>query len=163
MKKDISIIVAMDPNHGIGYKNQLPWNIPDDLKMFKSTTMGGVVIMGRKTFQSIGKPLPGRINIVISRQHTSHANLENKDGTAIGVYNVSSIEEALNTAEAFDKEVFIIGGGTIYDQAYPYVNKMYISQVKEVYKTDTKFVKFVTNSWEQLEKIDFKDFLFHCL
>src|SRR6476661_5874836 len=102
----ISSIVAASLNHGIGKDNQLPWHLPADLKFFKATTMGCPVVMGRKTFQSIGRTLPGRKNVVITRDKTFNTD------RAFDIVVVSSIEEAIKSLQE-EKEIFIIGGGEI--------------------------------------------------
>lgn len=130
-KPIISIIVAMDEKRGIGKKNQLMWRIPGELPRFKRITMGHPVIMGRKTYESIGRPLPGRTNIIITRE---------KNYLAIGCIICTSIEEALHLAEAKDQaEVFIIGGGEIYNQALSFTEKIYLTLVKGDFNADTFF------------------------
>src|SRR3989338_139592 len=116
-KKIISIIAAMDRNRVIGKDNALPWNIPEDLKNFKALTSGKSVIMGRKTFESLGRPLPKRQNIVVSR---GMPPIE-------GVIVCSSLDEAFQAAAS--EEVFVIGGASIYAQALPYADRMYLSYV----------------------------------
>lgn len=115
----IHAIAAMSQNRVIGINNKLPWNIPEDLKHFREVTRNSVVIMGRKTYESIGKPLPNRINIVISR---NIKNIFDKD-----IYIVSSKDEALTLAKKFYKEIFIIGGEQIYT--------MFISDIEHIYLT----------------------------
>lgn len=128
----LSIVVATSLNHAIGKHNQLLWHLPADLKFFKSTTMGCPVIMGRKTFQSIGKVLPGRKNIVITRDPMFNANKQ----FAIDV--VTSIEEAIAKTQN-DKEVFVIGGGEIYQHAIHLVDVIYKTLVHTVIEGDTYF------------------------
>lgn len=117
----ISIIVAMGHNRVIGLNNQLPWLLPEDLKFFKAKTMGKPIIMGRKTFESIGRPLPGRTNIVITH---------NKKWKHEGVKVVHSMEKALKIA-AKDKseEVMVIGGAQIYAEALDHAQRLYITEV----------------------------------
>lgn len=133
----ISIIVAMDDKRGIGKNNRLPWNIPEDLKRFKKVTGGHTIIMGRKTFESIlsyiGKPLPNRINMVITR---------NPDFKAEGVSINTSLEEALSEAKENEQsEIFIIGGAQIFQQAIDMgvVDKIYLTKVQGDYGADTFF------------------------
>lgn len=134
MKSDeisISIIAAIGSNRELGKDNALLWHIPEDMRRFRDLTSGHVVIMGRKTFQSIGKPLPNRINIVI----TSDGHFSQK-----GIIVVHSINEALEQAKKHGKsEVFIIGGGQIYNQALPIVHKLYLTIVESSYPADTFF------------------------
>jgi len=133
-KPRISIIVSIGKNLVIGRQDKLMWPIPEDLKRFKRLTMGHPVIMGRKTFESIlatlGKPLPGRTNIVISRR-----NLDIEGAVA-----VHSLEEAIQKAGEVDKEEIFIGGGAqVYEQALPYVDKLYLTLIDDVKKGDTFF------------------------
>ncbi|MFH0923941.1 MAG: dihydrofolate reductase [Candidatus Falkowbacteria bacterium] len=140
----ISIIAVIGKNNAIGYKNKLLWNIPDDLKHFKKITSGHPVIMGRKTFESIGSPLPGRANIIITR---------NEDYVAENCIIAHSLKEAIEKAqktshtllppplegEGLGGEVFIIGGGQIYKQALPLADKLYLTIVDDEPKADTFF------------------------
>lgn len=128
----VSIIVATSLNHSIGKDNQLLWHLPADLKFFKATTMGCPVVMGRKTFQSIGRTLPGRQNVVITRDKTFNADGQ-YDLTVVG-----SIDEALVKLHA-EKEVFIIGGGEIYKQSIDSVDTIYITLVHTVIDGDVYF------------------------
>ncbi len=139
MQKDqiISIVVATGENNEIGKNNELLWHLPADLKHFKNTTTGGTVIMGRKTYESIGKALPNRKNIVI----TSQPNLEGE-----------SIETALNIQIALDKcktekEIFIIGGGSIYRQVLAQTDKIYLTIVHHKFDADVFFPFINTNEW----------------
>ncbi len=121
----LSAIVAMSENDAIGRDNDLPWRLPDDLKFFKRTTMGCPVLMGRKTFESLGRPLPGRLNIVVSGQ----------EGFSLpeGVLLYSDIQQALQRLEEEGTEQgFIIGGGKIYEQLMPQLDRIYITRVHTV-------------------------------
>lgn len=139
-----SIIVAVSENGVIGKDNQLIWRLPDDLKRFKALTLGHPMIMGRKTFESIGKPLPGRTSIVITR---------NTDFKADGVLVEHSLEAALKAArEIEDQEVFIIGGGELYKQALPLTDKLYITEVNTVTDGDTFFEISNPEQWEEIER-----------
>lgn len=127
----ISLIAAVDKKRGIGKDNRLPWNIPEDIKRFTKITLGYPIIMGRKTFESIGKALPGRINIVITR---------NKKYKALGCLLSHSLENALELAQKKKKrEIFIIGGGEIYKQAISLADKLYLTLVEGNYEADTFF------------------------
>jgi dihydrofolate reductase len=128
----ISIIVAMDKNRLIGGENKLLWNIPSELKRFKEITTGHPIIMGRKTHQSIGRVLPNRTNIIITRD---------QDYKVEGTIIVHSLEEALNKAqsEPGSDEIFVIGGGQIYAQALPLADRLYLTIVEGDYKGDTYF------------------------
>ena len=142
----------MTKNRVIGKDNSLPWHIPEDLKNFKELTTENTVIMGRKTWESIPekfRPLPNRNNIVISR------NL-----SAEGADVCSSVKEALEKAKSYGKEIFIIGGSSIYEQFLPLTDKMYISYLKEEYAGDTYFPNFNKEDWEIIERKDFAEFEF---
>ncbi|WP_407832674.1 type 3 dihydrofolate reductase [Vibrio rotiferianus] len=125
----ISMIAAMADNRIIGKDNQMPWHLPADFAWFKRCTMGKPVVMGRKTYESIGRPLPGRLNIVISRD----ASL-----TIEGVTTVTSIENALDVVGEVD-EVMIIGGGAIYSACLPMANKLYVTHIEAEIDGDTQF------------------------
>lgn len=136
IKVPISIIVAAAQNNVIGQQGNMPWRLPTDLKYFKEKTMGKPIIMGRKTWESIGmRPLPKRSNIIISRQ---------KDFSAPGAHVFKSLEEALefaqNEALAMQvEEIFVIGGGNIYQQVLPYANKIFLTRVMASMPGDTFF------------------------
>ncbi len=143
----------MTQNRVIGKEGRLPWHIPDDLKNFKKITEGKVVIMGRKTWDSLPakfKPLPNRINFVVS------SSLENRSGIIV----CRSLEEALQKAQGFKKEICIIGGATIYQQALPLVQKMYISTIKKEVAGDTFFPNFNKEEWSIAEEQEFPEFTF---
>lgn len=119
----ISIIAAIGPNRELGKDNKLLWNIPEDLARFKKITLGHPVIMGRKTYQSIGKPLPNRLNIIVTR--------DKKYPAPPKVLICNSLEEAITTAKKSDTtEIFIIGGASIYSQALPLADKLYLTVVE---------------------------------
>lgn len=144
----LNIIVAMDPNRVIGKNNNLPWHIPEDLKNFKHLTKGNTVIMGRRTYNSIGRPLPNRHNIVLS---CSLANVE-------GIDICSSLDSALEKALEYERDIFIIGGASVYELAIPLADKMYISYVKEEYGGDTYFPKFNKDNWNIERRENFEEF-----
>lgn len=128
----ISLIVAYDKNRVMGYKNAMPWHLPGDLKYFKEQTMGKPMIMGRKTFESIGRPLPGRRNIVISRN-------PNYDGE--GIELASSLDEAIALAGDVP-EIMIIGGEQIFKLSLPIADKLYITHIDYEFEGDTFFPAF---------------------
>lgn len=134
----ISLIVAVSENQVIGKDNKLIWRLPNDLKLFKSLTMGHKMIMGRKTFESIGKPLPGRTTVIITRQ---------KDYTAEGCIVTHSLSEALSIA-GNEEEVFIIGGDQIFKEAFPIADKVYFTRVHHAFEGDTFFPVLSENEWE---------------
>lgn len=139
---NISFVVAASENNVIGKDNKLPWHLPNDLKFFKNTTWAMPVIMGRKTFESFGKALPGRTNIVITRQ---------ADWKAEGVIVVNNLERAVEAATATDaKESFIIGGGDIFLQSWPKADKIYITRVHAEFEGDVFFPEINPNEWHQL-------------
>jgi dihydrofolate reductase len=145
------MIVAQSSNRVIGRDNKLPWYLPGDLKYFKQATMGKPIIMGRKTFESIGKPLPGRLNIVISRDASF---------TAQGIKVVMSLPEAIELAESqalIDgvDEAMIIGGAQIYALALPEVERLYITQVHADIEGDAYFPEFNRSQWTELGREDF--------
>jgi dihydrofolate reductase len=125
----ISMIAAMADNRIIGKDNQMPWHLPADFAWFKRCTMGKPVVMGRKTYESIGRPLPGRLNIVISRDASLFIE---------GVTTVTSIEQALEVAGEVE-EVMIIGGGAIYAACLPMANKLYVTHIEAEIQGDTQF------------------------
>ncbi len=141
----LSIIVAIAENYAIGKDNELLWHLSADLKRFKQITTGHSIIMGRKTFDSIGKPLPNRHSIVISR---------NKAFNPEGVTVVQSIEEALQIAPK-EQEVFVIGGGTIYEKTLAKANRIYLTTVHQDFEADTFFPKLNRKEWEVLKKEEF--------
>lgn len=128
----LSIIVAMTPEGVIGKNNQLPWHLPDDLKRFKSLTMGHPIIMGRKTFESIGKPLPGRENIVVTH---------NKGYVVPEVSIVHNFQEALSKVQN-ESEVFVIGGASLFSEALPSAQKLYLTLVHENFPGDVFFPEY---------------------
>ncbi len=130
----ISMIAAMADNRIIGKDNQMPWHLPADFAWFKRCTMGKPVVMGRKTYESIGRPLPGRLNIVISRD--ASLSIE-------GVTTVTSIEQALEVAAEVE-EVMIIGGGAIYAACLPMANKLYVTHIEAEIDGDTQFPNWGT-------------------
>jgi len=139
-----TIVVAMGEKNEIGFENQLLWHLPKDLKHFKDLTSGHPVIMGRKTYESIGKPLPNRTNIVISRK---------KDWFEEGILIVGSIKEAIKFAKKIDEEIFIIGGGNIYEQTMDVVDRLEVTLVKADLKADTFFPKIDEKMWMKTNEI----------
>lgn len=133
----------MDNNRVIGKNEKLPWHLPADLNFFKKVTMGHPIVMGRKTFESIGRPLPGRENIVITRNE----NYKTEGCTIINsVSNIKEIEKQI------DEEVFIIGGAEIFKETFPIVDRLYITLIDDVFDGDTFFPKFDENLWKLISK-----------
>ncbi len=142
----LAIIVAVAKNGVIGRNNQLPWHLPQDLKYFKAVTLGKPVIMGRKTYESIGRPLPGRINIVISRNSAWVAN---------GVEVAHSFDEAVQVAKRFDaSETMIIGGAEIYRSALPAVQRVYLTRVDLTPEGDAFFAELDPAKWSLVSSIE---------
>lgn len=134
----LSVIVAIDQKNAIGKDNRLLWHLPADLQHFKRITSGHTIIMGRKTYDSIGKPLPNRRNIIISR---------NKNLTIAGCDVVGSLDDALSLCRE-EKEVFIIGGAEIYRQALPLASKLYLTCVEMEADADTFFPAIDPDEWQ---------------
>jgi len=139
----VSIIVAMDEKRGIGAQNRLPWRLSSDLKRFRELTMGHHIIVGRKTFESIGKPLPGRQTIVV----TGNSNFE-----APGCLIAHSLEEAIALAEERgEQEVFVCGGAAVYAQALPIADRLYLTLVHAETEADTLFPEWEQDKWIERE------------
>ncbi|WP_128894054.1 type 3 dihydrofolate reductase [Longirhabdus pacifica] len=138
----ISLIFAMGENRVIGNNNQLPWHLPADLAFFKKTTMHHPIIMGRKTFESIGKALPGRLNIVVTRDK----NYEAEHCTV-----VHSVDELVKKYGDTKEEVFVIGGAILYESFLPYANKMYITKIEHEFEGDAFFPKYDEKNWVEIE------------
>ena len=134
----LSLIVAMDENRLIGNDNQLPWHLPADLAFFKRTTMGKPILMGRKTFQSIGRPLPGRRNIVITRD---------RNFVAQGCELSNSIDAALALCGDAE-EVMLIGGASLYEQTLERADTLYITRIQHAFNGDTWFPEFDESDWK---------------
>ncbi len=142
----LSIIVAMDQRGGIGIHNRLPWHLPADLRRFKQLTMGHALILGRKTYQSIGKPLVGRRMIVLSRQ----SNLE----TPHEVMVVSNFEAALDICrQEGEEEAFVAGGAEVFKVALPLAQKLYLTRILAVVESDTFFPKWDESEWKVVSYI----------
>ncbi|MBM3250707.1 MAG: dihydrofolate reductase [Candidatus Nealsonbacteria bacterium] len=147
LKKDktvISIIVAMGNGQVIGINNNLPWNLPADMEHFKKLTRGKPIIMGQKTFESIGKPLPGRRNIILTLD---------KNYQAPGCLVVYSIEEALEKTREFE-EVMICGGASVYSQFIPLADRMYLTLIEGDFEGDAFFPEFDRSEWRESERIN---------
>ncbi len=144
----ISLIVAASTNNAIGKNGQLLWHLPNDLKYFKNTTWGMPVIMGRKSFESVGKPLPGRFNIVITRQagwHTEHVEV------------AADVKDAIEKGNRTNcKELFIIGGGEIYEQTIGNAQRIYMTRVHAVLDADTFFPPIDESVWMMTHNLDFE-------
>jgi dihydrofolate reductase len=147
----LALIWAMSRNRVIGRNNALPWHLSEDLRYFKRVTMGKPIIMGRKTWESIGRPLPGRTNIVITRDQSFQA---------AGVRVVHSLDEALRLADHIGviegaDETVVIGGAEIYALALPKAERLYLTQVHAEIEGDAWFPEFEQSSWQELAREDF--------
>jgi dihydrofolate reductase len=140
----ISLILAMGRNRVIGRDNQLPWHLPADLAHFKATTMGKPILMGRKTWESIGKALPGRLNIVLTGQ---------AGYTAEGATVVNSIDNAIAACESAD-ELMVIGGAAVYEALLPVAQKIYLTLVDEEFEGDTFFPQIDEQEWREESRED---------
>ena len=138
----VSLIVAMAGNRVIGRKNRLPWRLPADLQRFKALTMGKPIVMGRKTWESIGRPLPGRTNIVVTRDVGYQAE---------GCVVVHSVDQALEVAAGTD-EVMVIGGANLYKQLLDRADRLYLTHVMADIEGDTWFPEFDIAQWKELER-----------
>jgi dihydrofolate reductase len=139
----VKIIVACDENRVIGKNNSLIWHLPADLKRFKLLTTGKIIIMGRKTFDSIGKPLPNRISLVVTRQKDYHVD---------GVEVAHSLEEAILKAKSLRKEdIFIIGGAEIYQLAMSIADQILLTRLHDVFEGDAYFPEIPATDWEVIE------------
>ncbi len=141
----LAIIVAVAQNGVIGKDNQLIWHLPEDLKMFKRLTSGHVIMMGRKTFESIGKPLPNRTSIVISR---------NPDWQHAGCITVGSLEEAIAQDQQLEsEEAFVIGGAEIYQLALPFADCVYQTEVQASFEGDAFFPTLAKDTWQEKSRV----------
>jgi len=141
---NISLVVAQAQNGVIGYQNKLPWHLPADLKHFKNVTMGKPIIMGRKTFESIGKPLPGRTNVIITRDHHYHAE---------GILVCHSLDEVFAKLN-LEPELMVIGGAEIFKQALPLVNRIYLTQIEASFTGDAFMPDLDTANWQEISRED---------
>lgn len=133
----LSILVAMASNRTIGINNTLPWRCPEDLRHFKALTLGHHIVMGRKTYDSIGKPLPGRTTVVVTR---------NRDLKIEGCIIAHSLQEAI-AACAEDEEIFVVGGAELYAQALPLADKLYVTEIRQDVAGDAHFPHFDKKLW----------------
>lgn len=143
----ITLAVAKSENDVIGADNKLLWHLSDDLRRFKRITSGHPIIMGRKTYESVGKPLPNRTNIVITR---------NQDWNSEGIKVVNSLEKALELAKEFDSEIFIIGGGKVYEQSMEIADAIELTEVHHTFDGDTFFPEIDLSVWKEVSRENFK-------
>jgi dihydrofolate reductase len=152
MSPRVVLVAAVGANGVIGKDGQLPWRIPEDMAHFRAVTTGHVVVMGRKTFESMGRPLPRRTNVVVTRQ---------PDWVADGVVVAHSVEAALEAAAGHDGDVMVIGGGEIYEQAMPYADAQVLTEVHASPDGDAHYPAFDADEWLEVdrEKHDGFDFV----
>ncbi|MEE9334329.1 MAG: dihydrofolate reductase [Granulosicoccaceae bacterium] len=146
----VCVILAMDRNKLIGKEGGMPWHIPGELANFKSVTMGHPVIMGRKTFDSIGKPLPGRLNVVVTR---------NKEWQAEGAVAVTSLADAMDVSkatvtDAVNPQIMIIGGAALCRDAMPFADRLYLTFIDHEYEGDTWFDSYSSDDWREVSRCD---------
>ncbi len=145
-----ALIVAMTKGRVIGKDNTMPWHLPEDLKLFKEKTSGHIIAMGRKTYESIGRPLPNRENFVITR---SDIDIE-------GCRTFKSVNECIEAAKEYDKTLFFIGGGQIYAEVIDMVDELHLSFVKGEFDGDTYFPEIDFSKWEETETKEFDQFTY---
>ncbi|MDW8322476.1 MAG: dihydrofolate reductase [Burkholderiales bacterium] len=138
----LAIVAAVARNGVIGVDNRLPWHLPEDLRHFKRLTLGHHLIMGRRTFESIGRPLPGRTTVILSRDPTYRA---------IGCLTAGSLQEALALC-GDDPEVFVVGGAQLYAQALPLADRLYLTEIEADYDGDAHFPCFDRSAWTELSR-----------
>jgi dihydrofolate reductase len=142
MMPRVALIAAIARNRVIGIDNTLPWHLPADLRHFKALTMGHHIVMGRKTYDSIGKPLPGRTSVVVTR---------NPDYTPAGVIVASSLEAAIAACRG-DDEVFVIGGAELYRQAITVADRLYLTEIDAEFTGDAHFPEFDRAQWQEVAR-----------
>lgn len=160
MSPHLSALVAMARNRVIGRNNALPWRLPPDLKRFKALTMDHPIIMGRKTFESIGKPLPGRMCIIVTRQPgyaVKDAIVVNSIAEALEACSEEAPESSAGDKETTDKENFVIGGGEIFSQALPMCDRLYITEIQRDFEGDTLFPEFNHDEWMEVSREEHMD------
>ncbi len=134
----ISFLVAMDRKNTIGKSNDLPWHLPEDLRYFKNVTMGHPIVMGRKTHESIGRILPGRENIIVTR---------NRDYECGECTIAHSADEVLEMERESGEEYFVIGGAELFNSFFPYADRLYITDIEDVFEGDTFFPEYSKDDW----------------
>jgi dihydrofolate reductase len=139
----LALVVAMARNRAIGLCGKLPWHLPEDLKHFKALTLGHALIMGRKTHESIGRPLPGRRNIVVTRGRRTFEGCE----------TANSLGEAIGLARTTDAEPMVIGGAELYAQALPYATRLCVTEVDRDVEADAFFPAWHTDAWQEVRRV----------
>jgi dihydrofolate reductase len=141
----VSIVAAVARNGVIGAGGELPWHLPDELRLFKATTMGHVLVMGRRTYESVGRPLPGRTTVVVTRSPDWSPDADE-------VLVVHGIDEALGRARAIDDEVFVVGGGELYEAALPHADRLLLTFVDQEPEGDTRFPDVDWDAWTETDR-----------
>ena len=141
----VSIVAAVARNGVIGAGGGLPWHLPDELRLFKETTMGHVLVMGRRTYESVGRPLPGRTTVVVTRSPDWSPGADE-------VLVVHGVDEALGRARAIDDEVFVVGGGELYEAALPHADRLLLTFVDQEPEGDTTFPDVDWDAWTERER-----------
>lgn len=144
----LAILAAVAVNRVIGRDNMLPWHLPADLKHFKALTMGQIVVMGRRTFDSIGRPLPGRVNVVLTRQ---------PDLQLPGVEIAASMEAVLDRFRGDARTIFIIGGAELFQQTLPDCDRLYLTEIEQAFSGDTFFPEFDRDDWREISRETHQD------
>ncbi|GHC18763.1 dihydrofolate reductase [Aidingimonas halophila] len=149
LETPVAMIAAMSRDRVIGVDGKLPWYLPEDLKFFKAITLGKPLVMGRKTFASIGRPLPGRLNIVVTRDEHFHHD---------GIRVCRDLPSALKLADAqaiIDgaEEIIVMGGGQIYEQALPYADRLYLTEVHIDVEGDAYFPAWAADEWQEVQRV----------
>lgn len=142
----ISLIVAMDKNRVIGFENEMPWHLPNDLKYFKKRTIGHTIVMGRKTFESLGRVLPDRKHIVLTRGDSKFP-----DEVEV-IHDIADIQ--VYAAAHPEEELFVIGGGHVFEQVLPFADRIYLTVIDEAFKGDVFFPKIPNDEWNEVFKVD---------
>lgn len=142
MPPHLSIIAAVAKHHVIGIDNTLPWRLPEDLKRFKALTMGHHIVMGRKTYESLGRLLPGRTTVIVSR---------NQDYTVPGALVVASLQQALEAC-GNDEEIFVIGGAELYREALPMADRLYLTEIDAEFAGDAYFPEYPQSRWREVAR-----------
>jgi dihydrofolate reductase len=142
-RKRVVLVAAVADNGVIGLGGDIPWHLPEDLRHFRTTTTGNTVLMGRRTFDSIGKPLPGRANVVVTR---------NRDWSAEGVYVVHSVDEGIERAQELDGDLMVIGGGDVYAAALPVADTQVLTEVHATPEGDTYYPDWDRSEWREVSR-----------
>ena len=154
----VSLITAVDENNGIGFKGKLPWKLPEDMAFFRKMTMEHVVLMGRKTFESIGQPLPLRVNLILTRDETYTI-----PRTLTHTFVVNSFEEAIEITKTVNRQdLFVIGGSEIYQLALPHANRILLTRIHKAFECDSFFPTFDKADWHESIRDTFQSEINQC-